>query len=94
MDEKTWANSKQFFAEEHQNWQETQPSLDIGVYHLANFAKQKEDKTVNVIALLADATSSDQKIYANLANNVAPLATKLALANKIIVAALRDNARL
>ena len=64
------------------------------MYHLANFAKQKEDETVNVIALLADATSSDQKIYANLANNVAPLATKLALANKIIVAALRENARL
>ena len=42
---------------------------------MANLLEQKTDKTVDAIELLATATLSDCKTYANLATTVASLAS-------------------
>ena len=61
------------------------------MYTSANSLKQKADETVYAIVLLAAATARDCKKYANLANIVTYLMTKLSLTNKNIVLALRNN---
>ena len=63
------------FIDEHQTWQETQPLLAGRVYPSENTLGQKADETVNAIALLASATSSDRKTNANLLTTVAFLET-------------------
>ena len=65
-----------------------------GMYTLANFLDWKAAKTVNDIALLSATTSSHRKTYANLTTTVDYLTTKLSLANKNLLAALRKNNRL
>ena len=61
---------------------------------MANFLDWKAAKTVNDIALLSATTSSHRKTYANLTTTVDYLTTKLLLADKNLLAALRDNNRL
>ena len=64
------------------------------VYPLENFLEQKVDETINAITILADTTASDCETNTNLPNTVASLENKPSLANKHIVAPLRDNAHL
>ena len=90
----TWENFKPFFTDEHQTWQETQPSSADNIYPLANAFDWKTEKTVDTIALLAAATANDPKTYLNPANTVTSLTAKVSLVDKNLVAALQNNARL
>ena len=49
------------------------------------------DETINVISLLAAATTSDRETDANLPTTAASLETEPSLANKHILASLREN---
>ena len=94
MADKTWANFKTFFANEHHTWKETQPLSDGGVYPSANALDQKADETINAITLLDVATTIDHETYSNLTTTTNYITTKLSLASKNLVATLKYNAHL
>ena len=49
------------------------------------------DDIIDAIVIFAAATSSDLETYANLMATAASLKTELALSNKTIISAIRDN---
>ena len=85
--DKTWANFKNHFAQEHREWKETQPTSAGATYHSANSLLPEPtflplNKTAESLALLADATASDWETYSNLAATVTALNTQLSDANQ------------
>ena len=69
MASKTWAQFNIYFVEEHQAWQDTQPTSSGATYLSENAlveVNSREAETIDAISLLAYATASNRDTYANL----------------------------
>ena len=89
---KNWAEFKIYFAKEHCAWKDMHPMYAGVVYSRENSlveAKNMESETIDDIVLLAADTASDWDTYFNLLVMVAFLMSKLVIANKNLMMALK-----
>jgi hypothetical protein len=89
---KTWGHFKRDFTLSHRALREAKVTSAGAGYHSANAVYQQD--TVTAIANLATATAHDRQAVATLSTTNSTLTLALTAANKKLVAALHDVARL
>ena len=87
--DKTWTAFKVFFESSHQDWQELQVTTAGAGFQTANAAVYHQD-TVEAIANLATATSSDRAAVAVLSATNITLSTDLMVCQAKLAVALQD----
>ena len=96
---KTWADFQTWFADEHQEWCEDQKLTAQHRNSQANAAYEEDyndhqEQTIEAIANLATATSSDRATVAQLTRTIAQLTADLKTAQDKVVKTLEENVSL